>query len=131
MKSLWHGLNLRAGLVVLMTGAVVFFGTGSGCDRTGDNYDYDVPTGQGVLVVDNQTIERLTVYVNGGERLSVRGNHDEGVDLSPGHYRVAFLQHDGDREYADDIDILEGRQTILKVANGRHSDDYDVTIDHD
>ena len=106
---------------------------GTSCEDRGNNrdYHYDPPDGEGVLVVDNQALDDVEVYVDGDQVADVRNGHHEGVNLNPGEYPVVLVHHHGDRQWADYVDILEDRQTILWVADGGNSDSYNVSIRFD
>ncbi|MCF7838020.1 MAG: hypothetical protein K9N49_05270 [Candidatus Marinimicrobia bacterium] len=96
-------------LLVLLSGAV-------GCEDDDDRYP-EPPAGQGLLIVDNATSDRLRVYLDGQlEPVTVRRNRWQDYPLDPGVYRLV-LNDDDDlgRSYRDDIDILAGRRTILFV----------------
>jgi len=97
----------------------------SGCDE--DEYDHDPPAGQGTLVVDNFTGDRVEVYIDGMEVESVRSGKHRYYDLAPGVHRIALDGDDTRRFWADDIDILEGRLTVLEVR-GYSGSSYDVWI---
>lgn len=93
-----------------------------------DRYDHDPPHGQGAIIVDNFTGDRIRVYVD-GERLSdTRRGRSRAYDLQPGVYRVALDSGERYRSWADDVDVLEGRLTILEVRGDvgdyRHFDVY-------
>lgn len=94
-----------------------------GCEYDDDDFDHDPPAGLGTLYVDNNTGDDLDVFVDGAEMQGV-GDYDERFyDLAPGVRRVVLDEDDGDRSFADDVDVLEGRRTIIDVS--RDSDDFD------
>lgn len=102
-----------------------------GCDYDNDNDDdYDPPAGQGALLVDNNTSDEIRVYVDGEQRGRVDDYSDRPFDLEPGVHRVVLDQVNGDRNFRDDIDIIEGRLTVLDVQTDFDfgDDDYDVEI---
>lgn len=103
----------------------------AGCDYDNDNdEDYDPPAGQGALLVDNNTSDEIRVYIDGVERGRVDDYSDRPFDATPGVHRVVLDQVNGDRNYRDDIDIIEGRLTVLDVQADYDfgDDDYDVEI---
>ena len=107
---------------------VLASGLAAGCDDD-DDYDHDVPAGQGSLVVDNFTADRVRVYVDGEKRESVGDGDHRYYDLAPGVHRVALDGDDTDRSWADDVDVLEGRLTVLEVRSAAFEyDDFDVRI---
>lgn len=102
----------------------------AGCDD--EDYDHDVPAGKGTLVVDNRTPDRIRVYLGGVQVQSVGDGDERYYDLDPGQHRVVLDGDDTDRYWADDVDVLEGRLTILKVTDDLGDfDDFDVDLDYD
>lgn len=96
------------------------------------SFDHDPPEGKGSIIVDNNTGTDTAVYLDG----SLAGHADSGdstiFDLEPGEYRLVLDEVDGTRNYRDDIDVLEGRLTILDVLPDAASIfRYYVTIDFD
>lgn len=87
-----------------------------GCDLDED-YDHSPPAGFGTLYVDNNSPDDLNVYIGGAAMAGV-GHHDTRYyDLEPGVYRVVLDDaDDSDRSFHDEVDILEGRRTILDVS---------------
>ena len=107
---------------------VLASGLAAGCDDD-DDYDHDVPAGQGSLVVDNFTVDRVRVYVDGEKMDSVGDGDHRYYDLAPGVHRVALDGDDTDRSWADDVDVLDGRLTVLEVRSAAFDyDDFDVRI---
>lgn len=104
----------------------------AGCDDSSDNdFDHTAPAGQGALIVDNRTYDDINVYVDGIRVGKVGDYDDRAFDLNPGTHRVVLDQEDGGRNAADDIDILEGRLTVLQVeSEGTFSDDYRLSVDY-
>jgi len=102
----------------------------TGCDWEDDQVsDHKPPDGQGSIVVDNNTAEDIKVYIDGTRQSDTRDFDDRAYDLDPGLYRVVLDEDDGDRTYRDDIDVIEGRLTILDVsADPFDNDDYDVEV---
>ena len=119
------------GLGVLAMAATVTL-WGAGCDDDEDEYDHDVPAGQGTLVVDNQTPDRVRVFIAGAQVQSVGKGDERYYDLDPGLYRVALDGEDTDRFWTGEADVLQGRLTILKVSDDLGDfDDFDVDVDFD
>lgn len=102
----------------LLAGALPF---GAGCDES--EFDRDPPPGQGSLVVDNLTGDRVYVYVDGQDVGSVGSDKHHYYDLEPGVHRIALDGDDTDRAWAGDVDILNDRRTVLEVRG--YSGDYD------
>lgn len=104
--SLWR----RAAVVVV---AATLGGIVAACEHEG--YDYNPPPGQGAIVVDNFTGDRIQVFVDGSRLETVRSGGRRAYDLNPGAYRVALDSEDHYRSWADDVDVLKDRLTILEV----------------
>lgn len=109
MKS-WTGLLCKwAGLWIV----AVVVGLAAGCDDS--DFDHDPPAGQGSLIVDNLTGYRMHVYINGQSVGDVSAGDDEYFDRWPGLCRVVIDGEDADQSWGDEVDILEGRLTVLEV----------------
>ena len=118
----------RLGLLAAVAAMAVW---GAGCEDD-DEFDHDPPAGLGALVVDNQTGDRVRVYFDGLRVESVGKGDDRAYDLEPGVYRVALDGEDTDRFWTEDVDVLEGRLTILRVNDDYGDlDDFDVDVDVD
>ncbi len=112
---------IGAGMLIWSAGLL------AGCDDS--NFNHDPPPGQGTLVVDNWTWDRLQVYIDGRLQESVTSDKHRYYDLRPGQHRVVLDGDDTDRLWADDVDVLEGRLTVLEVQDdSRDYDDFDVRI---
>jgi hypothetical protein len=112
-----HILLLSAGILM------------SGCDADEeDDYDYVPPAGQGAMIVDNNTDNDIEVFVDGQSRGKVGDDSDRPFDVSPGVHRVVLDEKGGDRVYRDDIDILNGRLTVLDVDSDFDYVEYDVLV---
>lgn len=97
-----------------------------------DDFDHDPPAGKGTLYIDNETWNEIKVYIDGTKMESVDAGDNEYYDLNPGVRRVALDESNGDREWAGDVDILEGRRVIMTVeVDSGDNDDYDIDIDED
>lgn len=91
----------------------------TGCED--DSFSHKPPDGQGCLIVDNCTGDRLKVFIDGFESTTrVNAYDDEAYDLDPGVYRVVLQERNGKRSCREDVDILEGRQTIMRVHHSGH-----------
>lgn len=101
---------IRAGILALVIAA----GSVTGCDD--DNFDHDIPEGQGSLVVNNFTGDRLRVFIDGMAVNSVTEGKYQAYDRVPGIYRVALDSDDSERSWADDVDVLEGTLTVVEVS---------------
>ena len=119
----WLGMLALAAMVTTWS---------AGCDDDDDDYDHDSPAGKGTLVVDNNTPDRVRVFIAGAQAQSVGKGDERYYDLNPGLYRVALDGEDTDRFWTGDADILQGRLTILKVSDDLGDfDDFDVDVDYD
>lgn len=88
---------------------------GTGCDESEGDFDFVPSAGKGALIVENNTSSDINLYLNGISRGEVDDDSYLPVEAGPGVYRVVLDEDGGDRQYGADIDILEGRQTILRV----------------
>ena len=102
--------------------------TGCDYDESDDN-DHEPPPGQGSLVIYNNTSDDIAVFVDGVRLDDVGDYNDRAYDLDPGVRRVILDQRGGDRTFADDVDILADRRTIMDVDTDTFDTlDYDVVI---
>lgn len=106
----WRKLALGTLLASALAGV-------SGCDWD-DDRDHVPPEGFGALYVENNTSRDLRVYIEGTEAGDVDSYSDRPFDLRPGVYRVVLDQRNSDRNWRDTVDIIEGRLTVLDVADG-------------
>lgn len=117
---------LRAAVLIMASALALL---SPGCEDPDDDFDHDPPAGLGTLYVDNNTGDDLNVFVDGAGLAGVGDFDERFYDLAPGVHRVVLDQDDGDRSYRDDVDVLEGRRTILDVErDSDDSDRYDVAI---
>lgn len=86
----------------------------AGCDD--DEFDHEPPEGKGTLYVDNRTAEGMDVFIDGERVPGVGSGDNRFYDLDPGVYRVALQADDTDRSYSGDVDVLDGRRTIMDVS---------------
>ena len=114
MKSVFLFPVFAAGLVALFA---------AGCDDY-KSTNHKPPTGEGALVVNNQSSSRLDVFVNGAQFGSVNGGHEKAFDMTGGVYRVVLTEHNGDHSYRNDVDVLQGQDTLLSVD----FDAFDITL---
>ena len=104
---------LNATRLAVALGCVLMLAV-TGCDDD-DDFDHSPPAGQGTMIVDNHTDDDISVFING---LAVQETKDDkwrAYDLDPGVYRIVLDQQGGDHSFHGDVDILEGRQTVLEV----------------
>ena len=118
----------RNGVWVLCAAMAGWLGV-TGCESD-EISDHNPPEGQGSLIVDNQSPYRLDVYLNGQKQESVGDFDDHAYDRLPGVYRLVL---DPDEDFlnavAGDVDVLEGRRTVVQVSTrGPGSSDLDLSI---
>jgi hypothetical protein len=99
----------------------------TGCDTEEGYLDHNPPDGQGSLIIDNHTGDDIAVFVDGSQTATVNDSSDRILDMVPGAYRLVLVEKDdGDRSYSSDVDVLEGRLTILDVWSSGDPDEYSV-----
>lgn len=99
--------------MVVMLGFVMALGVG--CDDLDGELDHTPAAGLGALIVENNTGSDINLYLDGLSRGQVDADESLPIDLNPGTYRVVLDEEDGDRQYGADVDILEGRLTVMRV----------------
>jgi hypothetical protein len=100
-----------------------------GCDYDDDENDHEPPAGLGSLIIYNRTPDDIAVYVDDIRLADVDNDNDQNYDLTPGVHRIILDQRGGDRTFRDDIDIIEGRRTIMDVAvDPNDAFEYDVVV---
>lgn len=105
---------LRVGALALV--AAMLLAVLSGCEE--DSYrDHNPPAGQGSIVVDNNTGIEFDVFIDGSPAGSVGDWSERILDREPGVYRFVLTEDDGGGSFRDDIDVLDGRLTILHVED--------------
>ena len=108
-----------AGGMILMLGL---------CACDGDDWNHTPPAGMGSIIVDNRTTDGVNVYLEGAYTNQVPDFDNEAFDLAPAIYRVVLDEAHGSRAWRGDVDVLEGKLTVLEVNAGFYSLDYDVQI---
>jgi hypothetical protein len=106
-------MTSKIGRMVVMLGFVMALG--AGCDDLDDELDHTPAAGLGALIVENNTGSDINLYLDGLSRGQVDADDSLAIDLNPGTYRVVLDEDDGDRQYGADVDILEGRLTVMRV----------------
>ncbi len=86
-----------------------------GCEWDDDDVDHDPPAGQGSLMVDNRASRDINIFVDGQRVGEAKAFNDDIKDLDPGTYRVVLDEDSGNRYFADDLDIIEGKVTVWEV----------------
>jgi hypothetical protein len=115
--------NLFMGRIL---GALVGLFILTGCDD--DDPSHNLQPGQGAIFVRNNTSSDLIVFIDGERFQTVQDFSNRAYDLDPGVYRVVLDDADSDRAYRDDVDVIEGRLTVMDVANEPFGDDFDVEV---
>ena len=87
-----------------------------GCD-SGKDFDHDPPAGKGTLYVVNYTPNDCNVFIDGTEKRGVDADDNEWYDLDPNTRRVVVDQDNTYRVFRGDVDILEGKRTILELSS--------------
>jgi hypothetical protein len=96
------------------------------CDDGG--WNHTPPAGMGSIIVDNRTADGANVYLEGAYTNRVSDFSNAAFDLAPGIHRVVLDESHGSRNWRGDVDVLEGKLTVLEVNTGFYSSDYDVRI---
>ncbi len=96
-----------------------------------DSFKHDPPPGQGSIIVDNRSSDVLHVYLSGYYTNDVGDLDYEAYDRDPGLYRVVLDQKNGSRSYSHDVDVIQGKLTVLKVNVDEFSWEYYVQIYYD
>lgn len=113
---LLRGMALAAALVV------------AGCEWEDDPTDHDVPPGKGLIVVDNNTVDNIAVYIDGAKRGTTDAFSNDAYSVAPGLHRVILDQRGGSRSWRDDVDAVEGKRTILGVTIQSGDSEYNVHV---
>ena len=122
--SHWKRAGKCGGILLL---GVLLAGWLSACDD--DRYDYDPPEGYGALIIENYTGDRVRVYVDGVQTNSVSSGGQGTYDILPGVRRIALDSEDILRSWGGDVDLLEGRRTIMELrGNSFRYEIFDVTL---
>jgi hypothetical protein len=87
-----------------------------GCDYGNDDFDHDPPDGKGTLYVVNRTANDCNVFINGMAQRGVDSDDNEYYDLDPDTARVVVDQDNTYRVFRGDVDILDGKRTILELS---------------
>lgn len=97
------------------------------CER---DWDHTPPDGQGSVIVDNRTADEVDVYLDGRATNRVDDFDHEVFDYAPGVVRVVLDEAHGRRAWGGDVDVIEGKLTVLEVTE-RGGSGYDVRITFD
>ena len=99
----------------------------SGCEDD-DSFPHKPPAGMGSLVVDNRITADVKVYLNGYLLYEVDSYDYEVADLEPGLYRVVIDEKKGDHSDRMDVDIIEGKLTVIQIKGYLDSYSFDTRI---
>ena len=105
-----------------------------GCewDDDDDAMNHHPPPGLGSLIIDNNTANDLTVFIDGAQTNDTDSAKANWYDLTSGVRRVVLDEQNGDRSFSGDVDILQDRRTILDVsADPNDHSAFDVFINYD
>jgi hypothetical protein len=100
----------------------------AGCEGDNNHDDHDPPPGKGSIIVDNHTADDLAVYVDGQRVADVDDYDDKALDFKPAVHRVVLDQRGGTGNWRGDVDVVEGRRTILDITIRPGDSEYDVEI---
>ena len=96
----------------------------AGCEYDHHDLNHRPPPGLGSLAVDNETFNDISVFVDSARQEGIaREDKISYYDLVPGVYRVVLEERGGRGSFRDDIDILEGRNTVIEVFDTNGFDD--------
>ena len=98
------------------------------CACDGDDWNHKPPAGMGSIIVDNRTIDGVNVYLDGYYTNRVSDFDHEVFDLAPAIHRVVLDESHGSRAWRGDVDVLEGKLTVLEIHAGFYISDYEVRI---
>lgn len=122
MKRVAHVLGLACLAILALTL--------SACDDGRDSHD--PAAGLGAIQVANNTSTDLSVFVDGAKLGDVESYKDAAYDLAPGVHRVVLDERgNGNKSDARDVDVLEGKSTVMDVSVPFVDSGYDVVVFYD
>ena len=95
------------------------------CD---DDISRNLQPGQGAIFIRNNTSSDLIGFIDGVRFQTVQDFSDRAYDLDPGVYRVVLDESGGDRAYRGDVDVIEGRLTVMDVGIEPFDSNFDVEV---
>lgn len=115
-------IGVAAMLVAVLLGA-------GGCEECCDaSYSHYPPPGLGTLLVDNDTDNDISVYLEGVyAEPYARDDQTTPYDLVPGLYRVVLEERGGCRYFQGDIEVLPDLVTVIYVG-GYHTCEYYIDV---
>lgn len=115
-----HGRALWLTVCMALLAAAIL----TGCEYDDDDdFSHRPPAGKGSLIVDNRTASDIAVYADGARLADADDLDDSAYDLDPGVRRILLDERGGDGTFRGDVDIIEGRVTVIDVR----SDPFDAT----
>lgn len=116
--------RLRLGLLSVALAITV-----AACDH-GEGDDVNPSAGHGALVVENNSASDFDFYVDGSYANKVEAGDVDSTELEPGVVRVFLRQRNGDHEgFGDDVDILSGRRSVVRISGGWSS--FHISVNYD
>ncbi|MDD5679266.1 MAG: hypothetical protein PHW60_14940 [Kiritimatiellae bacterium] len=109
----------------LAVGMILMLGL---CACDDGDWSHTPPSGMGSIIVDNRTADDMDVYLSGSFTKRVSDFDHEAFDLLPGTHRMVLDEAHGSRNWWGDVDVLEGKLTVLEVTTGTSSSSYDLRI---
>lgn len=109
-------------VIVLIVGVMLL----AGCEDK--DHSHKPLAGQGSIIVDNQSLDVIHVYIDGYYTNDVGNSDYEAYDRLPGLYRVVLDQKGGSRSYSHDVDVLDSKLTVLEVWINEVNWRYNVRV---
>jgi hypothetical protein len=132
VRAMRRHLWLVAARSAFLAVAAALLLAGPGCEDNDSLMDHVPPDGQGSMIFDNQSPDRIRVYLDGRYAGEVKDWDDLTLDLDPGVYRVFLDGKDSERTYQKDADVLDGRLTVLHISPSSSSAfSYNVWTEYD
>jgi len=128
MTTIWNSTRQNALHFLFSLAGALMILMSAGCDSGESYYDHVPPPGRGSLIIDNNTGDDISVYIDGALMTGVGDGSTEIVDLTPGFFRLVLDADNAERSYRADIDILEDRLTVLEVRSSSANNYYDYDV---
>ena len=116
MESLQFMKDAQARGFGLITMLLICLGLALGCNEEDKFREHIPPLGMGSLIINNNTLENINLFIDGAFTNLVQEDSAETIDMAPGTYRIVLDSEDSNRTYREYTDILENRLTILHVS---------------
>ena len=98
-----------------------------GCEQS-DYYDHVPASGKGSLVVDNNSGNNISVFVDGAKIMAISGGDYDVADLTPGSFRIVISSDNAYQSYSGYLDIIEKYLTILEVRPSSTNNFYSFDV---